>query len=227
MPLRCLTGDLAGGDQVVDQLARGRPCSARGTCAAGWRWRCRCRSASAGPCRCRRRCRRTAPGRGRSSGSPTPCRPGSAAPTCESWISAVVVSKLSFGGLDERVRGVDDLAEARAGVLERGARLGDDRAQVGLRAPTRPGCRGWSAARSSTTGIAVFGGRDLRPVREVGPVVGLRLELDVLLTDRGLVADERMRVAGIFSLLFSMESTTSTPLSVSFMLATWPTVTPR
>ena len=46
-----------------------------------------------------------------------------------SRISAVVIVEVLVGGLDEGVRGVDDLAEVRAGAVEGQAELGDHRLQ--------------------------------------------------------------------------------------------------
>ena len=225
--LEVLDHDLVGGDQVVDQLAEVDPVLLAGTCAARWRWPSRCRSASGGTCRCRRR---VPLNRARSRAKLRIAEPLSTwvcSTTRESRISAVVTSKLAFGGLDERARGVDDLADARAGVLERGTRLGDHRAQVGLRHRLTRLSR---LVRISVvdTGICGLGGVDLRAVLEVGTVVGLRLELDVLLADGRLVADQRDAVLrDLVVALVDRRAATSTPSSVSFIFETWPMPTPR
>ena len=77
-------------------------------------------------------------------------------------------------------------------------------------------------------GVAVVATRDVRAVLEVGLPVGLRLQVDELLADRGPVGDQRLGVRGdVVVVLLDARATTSTPLSVSFMSLTRPTVTPR
>ena len=97
--------------------------------------------------------------------------------------------EVGLGGVDERARGVDDLAQARAGVLERRTRLGDHGAQVGLRHRLHQVVEVGEdlGRRHRDLGLRRV---DRRAVLEVGPVVGLGLELDVLLADRRLVADQ-------------------------------------
>ena len=71
--------------------------------------------------------------------------------------------------------------------------LVDDGAQVVLSTDSTVSSRSVSSSvgRDRDRGVVR---RDLRAVLEVGPVVGLRLQLDVLLADRRPVADQRQRV---------------------------------
>ena len=99
------------------------------------------------------------------------------------------------GGVDERVAAVDDRLEVLAGAGEGGAELVDGGLEVvlvdRLDGLGQVGQQGVGGDRE--TGVLLL---DHRAVVEVGAVVALRLELDVLLTDRGPVADHGEGVGG-------------------------------
>ena len=103
--------------------------------------------------------------------------------------------EVRVGGVDERGRGVDDLADARAGVVEGRSRLRDHRAQVGLRHRAHEVAHVGEDLGGGHRDLGLLGA-DLRTVVEVGAVVGLWLQLDVLLADGRLVPDQRDAVLG-------------------------------
>ena len=101
--------------------------------------------------------------------------------------------EVPVGGVDERRAGVDDALQVGAGPGEGQPELVDGGAQGPLvhRPHRRREVAEQLLGRQRDAGV---GRRDLRAVVEVGAVVGLRLEVDVLLTDGRAVADHGQRV---------------------------------
>ena len=222
-----LDDDLAGGDQVVDQVAEldlvlleeGPQLVGRGAAGVDEAAQVRVgagQRAAEQPGAARRSCG------SRGSESIWPCRT-----VLLSLISAVVTSKLSLAVVDERVAAVDDRLEVLAGAAEGSAELVDGGLQVVL--VDRLHGLDRSVSRVSVAiGIRVSSRRDLRVVVQERAVVasaaGARRTAHPRRTG---CRPRRGRRQGSRRSSLSMSRSTSTPASVSSSSFTLPTRTPR